>query len=71
MRADLQQAQSEAEKKRAELDKKVMEVISLKKTNQEQEAELKYEMDRLRGQSNRAKEDLAKAQERTKQVCVV
>lgn len=71
MRADLQQAQSEAEKKRVELDKKVMEVISLKKTNQEQEAELKYEMDRLRGQSNRAKEDLAKAQERTKQVCVV
>lgn len=71
MRADLQQAQSEAEKKRAELDKKVMEVISLKKANQEQEAELKYEMDRLRGQSNRAKEDLAKAQERTKQVCVV
>ncbi|XP_029602037.1 cingulin isoform X2 [Salmo trutta] len=68
LRADLQQAQSEAEKKRAELDKKVMEVISLKKTNQEQEAELKYEMDRLRGQSNRAKEDLAKAQERTKQL---
>uniref|UniRef100_A0A8C7FKL7 Cingulin n=1 Tax=Oncorhynchus kisutch TaxID=8019 RepID=A0A8C7FKL7_ONCKI len=68
LRADLQQAQSEAEKKRAELDKKVMEVISLKKANQEQEAELKYEMDRLRGQSNRAKEDLAKAQERTKQL---
>ncbi|XP_029593198.1 cingulin isoform X2 [Salmo trutta] len=68
LRADLQQAQSEAEKKRVELDKKVMEVISLKKTNQEQEAELKYEMDRLRGQSNRAKEDLAKAQERTKQL---
>ncbi|XP_052365611.1 cingulin-like isoform X2 [Oncorhynchus keta] len=68
LRADLQQAHSEAEKKRAELDKKVMEVISLKKANQEQEAELKYEMDRLRGQSNRAKEDLAKAQERTKQL---
>ncbi|KAK6326881.1 hypothetical protein J4Q44_G00025260 [Coregonus suidteri] len=68
LRADLQQAQSEVEKKRAELDKKVMEVISLKKANQEQEAELKYEMDRLRDQSNRAKEDLAKAQEKTKRL---
>ncbi|XP_019897023.2 cingulin isoform X2 [Esox lucius] len=68
LRAKLQQAQSEVDKKRTELDKKVMEVVSLKKAHQEQEAELKYEIDRLRDQSNRAKEDLAKAQEKTKQL---
>ncbi|KAJ8005000.1 hypothetical protein DPEC_G00142110 [Dallia pectoralis] len=68
LRGNLQVAQAEVDKRRAELDKKVIEVISLKKAHQEQEAELKYEIDRLKDQSNRAKEDLAKAQEKTKQL---
>ncbi|KAL0985258.1 hypothetical protein UPYG_G00154670 [Umbra pygmaea] len=68
LRASLQQAQSETDKKRVELDKKVMEIISLKKAKQEQEAELKYEMERLRDQSNRDKDDLAKAQVKIKQL---
>ncbi|KAM4601134.1 cingulin isoform 1-T1 [Polymixia lowei] len=67
-RADLQRVQSDAEKHRTDLDKKVMEVISLKKAHQEQEAELKYEIDRLKDQLQRAKEDFAKAQEKNKQL---
>ena len=56
------------EKHRTEFDRKVMEVISIKKSQQEQEAELKYEIDRLKGQLLRAKEDFAKAQEKNKRV---
>ncbi|KAM3872928.1 cingulin [Diretmus argenteus] len=66
--ADLQKAQSEVEKQRTEFDKKVMEVISLKKAHQEQEAELKYEIDRLKDQLQRAKEDFAKVQGKNKQL---
>ncbi|XP_071767322.2 cingulin [Centroberyx gerrardi] len=66
--ADLQKAQSEVEKQRTDFDKKVMEVISLKKAHQEQEAELKYEIDRLKDQLQRAKDDFAKAQEKNKQL---
>uniref|UniRef100_A0A4W6FUY9 Cingulin n=1 Tax=Lates calcarifer TaxID=8187 RepID=A0A4W6FUY9_LATCA len=55
--ADLQKAKSEVDKHRTEFDKKVMEVISLKKSHQNQEAELKYEIDRLKDQLQRAKED--------------
>ncbi len=51
-----------------ELDKKVMEVISIKKSHQNQEAELKYEIDRLKSQLLRSKEDFAKAQDKKKQV---
>ncbi|KAF7669741.1 hypothetical protein LDENG_00146820 [Lucifuga dentata] len=66
--ADLQKAKSEVEKQRTEFDKKVMEVISLKKSHQEQEAELKYEINRLKDQLQRAKEDFAKAREKNKQL---
>ncbi|XP_034466855.1 cingulin isoform X1 [Hippoglossus hippoglossus] len=66
--ADLQKAKTEVEKHRTEFDRKVMEVISIKKTHQNQEAELKYEIDRLKGQLQRAKEDCAKAQEKNKQL---
>uniref|UniRef100_A0A667YMG3 Cingulin n=1 Tax=Myripristis murdjan TaxID=586833 RepID=A0A667YMG3_9TELE len=65
--ADLQKVQSEVEKHRTEFDKKVMEVISLKKSHQEQEAELRYEIDRLKDQLQRTKEDFNKAQEKNKQ----
>ncbi|XP_056142393.1 cingulin [Lampris incognitus] len=65
-RTSLQKVQSEVEKHRTELDKKVMEVIALKKAHQEQEAELKYEVNRLKDQLQRAKEDAAKAQEKNK-----
>ncbi|KAA8591629.1 hypothetical protein FQN60_017003 [Etheostoma spectabile] len=64
---DLQKAKSEVEKQRAVFDKKVMEVISIKKSHQDQEAELKYEIDRLKDQLQRAREDVAKAQEKTRQ----
>ena len=60
--------QSEVEKHRTDMDRKVMEVISLKKAHQEQEAELKYEIDRLKEQLKKAKEECAKEQQRSKKV---
>ncbi|XP_061676698.1 cingulin [Syngnathoides biaculeatus] len=66
--ADLQKAKSEVEKQRMEFDKKVMEIISVKKAHQEQEAELKYEIDRLKNQLQRARDDFAKAQEKNKKL---
>lgn len=66
--ADLQKAKSEVEKQRTEFDKKVMEVISIKKSHQNQEAELKYEIDRLKDQLQRAREDFSKAQDKNKRV---
>nr|XP_033496918.1 cingulin isoform X1 [Epinephelus lanceolatus] len=66
--ADLQKAKSEVEKQRTAFDKKVMEVISIKKSHQDQEAELKYEIDRLKDQLQRAKEDITKAQEKSKRL---
>ncbi|XP_044065254.1 cingulin isoform X4 [Siniperca chuatsi] len=66
--AELQKAKSEVEKQRTEFDKKVMEVISIKKAHQNQEAELKYETDRLKDQLQRVREDFAKAQEKNKRL---
>ncbi|XP_020497608.2 cingulin isoform X1 [Labrus bergylta] len=66
--AELQKAKSEVEKLRTDFDKKVLEVISLKKSHQNQEAELKYEIDRLKDQLQKGKEDLAKAQEKNKRL---
>ncbi|XP_034030676.1 cingulin isoform X2 [Thalassophryne amazonica] len=66
--ADLQKTKTDLDKQRTEFDKKVMEIISLKKSHQSQEAELKYEIDRLKGQLLVAKEDMAKAQEKNKQL---
>lgn len=54
---------------RTEYDKKVMEVISMKKTHQNQEAELQYEINRLKDQLQRTKDDFAKAQDKKNQVC--
>ncbi|XP_031431939.1 cingulin [Clupea harengus] len=67
-RGELKQAQLEVEKMRSERDKKLMEVVCLKKGNQEQEAELNYELDRLRQQTRRDKDELAKAHEKAKQL---
>ncbi|XP_024863562.1 cingulin isoform X1 [Kryptolebias marmoratus] len=66
--ADLLKAKADLEKQRAEFDRKVMELIGVKKSHQNQEAELKYEIDRLKDQLQRAKEDCAKAQEKTKRL---
>ncbi|XP_054903883.1 cingulin isoform X2 [Poeciliopsis prolifica] len=66
--ADLHKTRLELEKQRTEYDKKVMEIISLKKSHQNQEAELKYEIDRLKDQLQRAKDDCVKAQEKNKQL---
>lgn len=66
--ASLKQAEAEVEKLKRDLDKKTMEIISLKKTNQELDAEQKYEIDRLKDQSRKYKEELAKVHEKTKQV---
>jgi len=45
-----------------------MEVIALKKGHQEQEAELKYEIDRLKDQLKKAREEFAKEQQKSKKV---
>uniref|UniRef100_A0A3B5MRP9 Cingulin n=1 Tax=Xiphophorus couchianus TaxID=32473 RepID=A0A3B5MRP9_9TELE len=66
--ADLHKTRLELEKQRTEYDKKVMETISLKKSHQNQEAELKYEIDRLKDQLQRTKDDCVKAQEKNKQL---
>lgn len=66
--ANLQKAKTDVEKQRTDLDKKVLEVISLKKSHQEQQAEMKYEIDRLKIQLQRAKDDFGKAQEKNKSV---
>uniref|UniRef100_A0A3B4A227 Cingulin n=1 Tax=Periophthalmus magnuspinnatus TaxID=409849 RepID=A0A3B4A227_9GOBI len=63
---ELQKARLELEKQRTQFDKKVMEMIALKKSHQDQEAELKYEIDRLKEQLQRAKGDINKAQEKSK-----
>ncbi|XP_034409828.1 cingulin isoform X2 [Cyclopterus lumpus] len=65
---DLQKAKSEAEKQRMEFDKKVMEVIYIKKSHQNQEAELKYEIDRLKDQLQKAREDIAKTLDKNKRL---
>ncbi|XP_072316383.1 cingulin isoform X2 [Eucyclogobius newberryi] len=65
---DLQKARLEVEKQRTQCDKKVMEMIALKKGHQDQEAELKYEIDRLKGQLQRAKGEVSKAQEKSKKL---
>ncbi|XP_058603760.1 cingulin isoform X1 [Onychostoma macrolepis] len=67
-RADLQKALADMDKLRTDLDKKTMEIVLLKKSKQELEAEQKYEIDRLRDQSRRDKEELTKAHERAKQL---
>lgn len=66
--ASLKQAEAEVEKLKRDLDRKTMETISLKKANQELDAELKYEIDRLKEQSRKDKEELVKVHEKTKQV---
>uniref|UniRef100_A0A672QRC4 Cingulin n=1 Tax=Sinocyclocheilus grahami TaxID=75366 RepID=A0A672QRC4_SINGR len=66
--ADLQKAQADMDKLRTDLDKKTMEIVLLKKSKQELEAEQKYEIDRLRDQSCRDKEELTKAHEKAKQL---
>lgn len=48
-----------------------MEIISLKKSNQELDAEQKYEIERLKDQSRKDKEDLIKIHEKTKQVIFI
>ncbi|KAG9355305.1 hypothetical protein JZ751_000143 [Albula glossodonta] len=58
--ASLMQARSELEKLKVELDKKGAELVSLKKASQEREAEQGREIDRLKAQSQKDKEDLAR-----------
>ncbi|KAF7708222.1 hypothetical protein HF521_017279 [Silurus meridionalis] len=67
-RASLKQAVAEVEKLKRDLDKKTMEIISLKKGNQELDAEQKYEINRLKEQARKDKEELAKVHEKTKQL---
>ncbi|KAK3571807.1 hypothetical protein QTP86_020586 [Hemibagrus guttatus] len=67
-RASLKQAEVEIEKIKQDLDKKTMEIIHLKRTNQELDAEQKYEIDRLKDQSRKDKEELAKVHEKAKQL---
>ncbi|XP_056900645.1 cingulin isoform X4 [Takifugu flavidus] len=66
--ADLQKTKMELDKHREALDRKVMEVIAIKKSHQNQEAELRYEIDRLKDQLQRTKEDLVKVTEKNKKL---
>lgn len=45
-----------------------MEVIAIKKSHQNQEAELRYEIDRLKDQLQKTKEDFTKVTEKNKKV---
>ncbi|XP_026105389.1 cingulin-like [Carassius auratus] len=67
-RADLKKTLTDMDKLKTDLDKKTMEIVLLKKSKQELEAEQKYEIDRLKDQSRRDKEELTKAHERAKQL---
>ncbi|XP_062848851.1 cingulin [Trichomycterus rosablanca] len=67
-RADLKKSQAEVDKLKGDLDRKTMEIISLKKSNQEMDAEQKYEIDRLKDQSRKDKEELVKIHEKSKQL---
>lgn len=67
-RAGLKQAQAEVDKLKGDLDKKTMEIISLKRSNQELDAEQKYEIERLKDKSRKDREELTKVHEKTKQV---
>ncbi|KAF4088522.1 hypothetical protein AMELA_G00083040 [Ameiurus melas] len=67
-RVSLKQAEAEIEKLKRDLDKKTMEIISLKRTIQELDAEQKYEIDRLKDLSRKDKDELAKVHEKTKQL---
>lgn len=58
----------ELDKQREAFDRKVMEVIAIKKSHQNQEAELRYEIDRLKEQLQRMKEDFVKVTEKNKKV---
>lgn len=58
----------ELDKQREAFDRKVMEVIAIKKSHQNQEAELRYEIDRLKEQLQRTKEDFVKVTEKNKKV---
>ncbi|XP_059363718.1 cingulin-like [Carassius carassius] len=67
-RTDLKKTQTDMDKLKTDLDKKTMEIVLLKKSKQELEAEQKYEIERLKDQSRRDKEELTKAHERAKQL---
>lgn len=58
----------ELDKQREAFDRKVMEVIAIKKSHQNQEAESRYEIDRLKDQLQRMKEDFVKVTEKNKKV---
>ncbi|XP_063055586.1 cingulin [Engraulis encrasicolus] len=64
----LAEAQAEAEKVKGERDRKLMEVVSLRKSQQEAEAELHYELERLREQTRRDKDELARVHDKVKQL---
>ncbi|XP_051519636.1 cingulin-like isoform X2 [Myxocyprinus asiaticus] len=68
---DLKRAQSELHKQKAEAGKKEEELKSVMRDNEEREKELKAEIDRLKDQSVKDKEELAKALEKTQQPSVL
>ncbi|XP_069041120.1 cingulin-like [Lepisosteus oculatus] len=66
-RDDLLHAQSELSDREGEIARKRAELLSLKRTYQEQEAGHDREIDRLTGQHQREKEDLMRSLEQAKQ----
>ncbi|XP_051991108.1 cingulin-like isoform X2 [Xyrauchen texanus] len=68
---DLKRAQSELHKQKAEAGKKEEELKSATRVNEEREKELKAEIGRLKNQSVKDKEELAKALEKTQQPSVL
>lgn len=65
---DLKNARSDLDGQKAEMMKKGEELKSVTRANEEREKELQVEIDRLKDQSKKDKE-LAKALEKTSQVC--
>ncbi|KAJ8273515.1 hypothetical protein GJAV_G00102490 [Gymnothorax javanicus] len=63
----LKLARSDLEQLKTQLDKKKAELLTLKKASEEREAQQSQEIDRLKHQSQRDKEELTKALEKTKE----
>lgn len=66
---DLKKARSDLDRQKAEMVKKEEELKSVARTNEEREKKLQMQIDGLKEQSKKDKEELVKALEKTPQVC--
>lgn len=66
---DLKKVHSDLDRQKAEMVKKEEELKSVTRTNEEREKKLQMQIDGLKEQSKKDKEELVKALEKTLQVC--